>query len=104
MKSLGIEAELIDKVAYIGNDQMRMKIITPHIPWEEVRAFINAPIRVSPLQKSETADWSINLRPGIKTRTSTMGEEGRVNQAIQHHDHQAQEIYNHPKAADGQEL
>ena len=33
-----------------------------------------------------------------------MGEEGRVNQAIQHHDHNAQDIYNHPKAADGQEL
>ena len=32
MLFLGIEPELIDKVAYIGNEQMRMNIMSPHIP------------------------------------------------------------------------
>ena len=98
MVTLGIEPELIAQTAYIGNDSMRMKIIIPHPPWEEVRSFIQSPIRVSPLQQSDKVDWSINLREGMQTRHHRSKENGKVHQLIQNQQSKGQKANSHRKA------
>jgi hypothetical protein len=104
MLTLGIEAELVSKVAYIGNDQMKMKILTPHIPWEEVRHFINKPILVSLLQKGDRVAWSINLRPGARTRSSSATEGGRISQMLHKKLVGDYSKTDHPKASKEHEL
>ena len=81
-----------------------MKIMTPHLPWEEVRKLIRLPIRVAPLEKGEKLDWSINLRQGCQTRSQSAHESGRISQLLHKKlkdDHGASD---HPRATEGQEL